>query len=97
MDNEYLDSDTKMWNRLYEVLGNPGENDLVYVYRVNKFGRPIKPYLTKFWLDEDLIWRLQTEFGGGLYRLLIRSGRVMRFSGTIGVEPLPNSYRRSAF
>ena len=66
-------------------MDNPGDDDWAYVYLVDRFERPIKPYFKKYWLPgSDLIWELQTALGGGLFRVLIRSGRVMRFSGGVG-------------
>jgi len=68
-------------------LDNPGDDDWAYVYRVDVFERPLKPYLAKYWLSGiDLIWELQSNLGGGLFRVLIRSGRVMKFAGVVGVE-----------
>ena len=84
---QYPDAEDRMWIRLWNLLDNPGDDELVYIYRADKFERPIKPFSAKFWLPGiDLIWILQTEFGGGLFRLLIRSGRTIKFSGVVGVE-----------
>ena len=75
-----------MWLRLWNLLDDPGDDDWTYVYRVDRFERPIKPYLAKYCLPGiDLIWQLQAELHGGLFRLLIRSGRIMKFSGVVGV------------
>ena len=39
-----------MWYRLRNLLDDPGNDDRAYVYRVEQFERPIKPYLVKYWL-----------------------------------------------
>jgi len=84
---QYPDAEDRMWLRLWNLLDDPGDDDWVYVYRVDRFERPIKPYLIKYWLPgTDLIWELQSKLGGGLFRVLIRSGRTMRFAGLVGVE-----------
>ena len=86
-----FDAEARMWNRLWNLLDNPGDDDWSYVYLVDQFERTIKPYFAKFWLPAtDLIWTLQTDLGGGLFRVMIRTGRVMRFSGVIGVAPHPS-------
>ena len=82
-----LDAEDRMWLRLWNLLDDPGDDDWVYVYRVDRFEKPIKPYLAKYWLPSiGLIWQLQSELGGGLYRVLVRSGRTMKFAGVVGVE-----------
>ena len=95
-----LDAEDRMWLRLWNLLDDPGDDDWVYVYRVDRFEKPIKPYLAKYWLPSiGLIWQLQSELGGGLYRVLVRSGRTMKFAGVVGVEaPLrPLSSQRAGF
>ena len=82
----WLDAEDRKWLRLWNLLDDPGDEDWVYVYSVDKFEKPIKPYLAKYWLPGiDLIWELQTKLGGGLFRVLIRSGRIMKFAGLVGV------------
>lgn len=67
------------------MLDDPGDDDWAYVYSVDRFEKPLKPYLAKYWLPGiDLIWELQSKLGGGLFRILIRSGRIMKFAGVFG-------------
>ncbi len=88
-----FDAEDRKWHRLWNLLDDPGDDDWAYVYSVDKFEKPIKPYLAKYWLPGiDLSWELQSKFGGGLFRVLIRSGRVMRFSGVIGIAPRLTSW-----
>lgn len=85
--NECFDAEDRMWLRLWNLLDEPGDDDWAYVYRVDRFERPISPYLAMYWLPStDLIEELRKVLGGGLFRVLIRSGRTMRFSGFVGVE-----------
>jgi len=95
-----FDAEDRMWHRLRKLLDDPGDDDWAYVYRVDSFERPIKPYLAKYWLPSvDLIWQLQADHGGGLFRILIRTGRIMKFAGVVGVEALlrPLSSQRAGF
>ena len=83
---QYPDAEDRMWLRLWNQLDDPGDDDWAYVYSVDRFEKPIKPYLAKYWLPgTDLIWQLQSVLGGGLFRVLIRSGRIMKFAGVVGV------------
>lgn len=80
------DAEDRMWNHLWNLLDDPGDDNWAYVYRVDRFAKPIKPFLAKYWLPGiDLIWELQSELHGGLIRVLIRSGRIIKFSGIVGV------------
>ena len=83
----HFNAEDRMWNRLWNLLDDPGDDDWAYVYSVDRFEKPIKPYIAKYWLPgTDLIWQLQSVLGGGLFRVLIRSGRIMKFAGVVGVE-----------
>lgn len=76
-----------MWLRLWDLLDSPCDDDWAYVYRIDALKRPITPYAAKYWLPcTDLIFEIRREFGGGLFRVLIREGRTMKFSGMIGIE-----------
>ncbi len=81
-----MDSDTKTWNRLYVLLAQDDWDQTVYVYRVDASGKTIKPYLAKWGMHADLLDSLRDQFGSGEYHLMIRQGKTMLFTGTIGVE-----------
>ncbi len=49
-------------------------------------GKTIKPYLAKWGMHADLLYSLRDNFGSGEYHLMIRQGKTMLFTGTIGVE-----------
>lgn len=92
-----MDSDTKTWDRLYQLLAADNSDQLVYVYRVDSIGNVRKPYLFCCMMHEDLIETIRDKYGGGEYRLLIRHGRKMVFSGSICLAPHPNPRRNTAW
>ncbi len=89
-----LDRDTQTWCRLSTILAAADLDDLAYVYRIGRRGKPLKPYLLKWWgPSEDLIHTLQSDHGGGDFRILIRRGNQMIFSGEIALAaPLNRQY-----
>ncbi len=81
-----MDSETPKWERLYTLLAQDDWEQTVYVYRVDASGKTIKPYLAKWGMHADLLQSLRDKFGTGAYHLMIRQGKTMLFTGTIGVE-----------
>lgn len=81
-----MDSETRMWDRLYRLLAQDDWDQTVYVYRVDAKGKTIKPYLVKWGMHAGLLDSLREEFGSGTYHLMIRQGKTMLFTGIIGVE-----------
>ena len=81
-----MDSDTKTWNRLYVLLAQDDWDQTVYIYRVDRSGRTIKPFLAKWGMHAGLLDSLRDEFGSGEYYLMIRQGKTMIFTGIIGVQ-----------
>ena len=61
----------------------------VYAYRVTESGRLIKPYLFRSTgvidSDSELFELLRQDYGGGEFRIFIRDGSKMVFSGDIAV------------
>ena len=84
-----MDSETRMWDRLWVILAEDDWDQIVYVYRVDRSGRTVKPFLAKWALHAELLESIRNEFGAGLYHLMIRQGKTMRFTGTIGLGPRP--------
>jgi hypothetical protein len=80
-----MDADTRTWDRLYRLLAEDDPDQLVYGYRVDATGNAIKPYLFCWLMHDNLIDNIRDQYGGGEYRLLIRKGRQMVFSGIIGL------------
>jgi len=81
-----MDSETRMWERLYGLLAQDDWDQTVYVYRVDTAGKKIKPFLAKWRMHADLLYSLRDDFGSGEFHLMIRQGNTMLFTGTIGVE-----------
>jgi len=94
-------SDEATWAHLTALLDENDGSYTVYGYRIDKFGKPIKPALFKSLAYSNLVEEIQSRYGVGEYRLLIRKGRTMAFSGTIALGPPPggnwDSYFGSGF
>ena len=62
----------------------------VYIYRINHLGKAQRPYLDKttgyFNSDTELFAHLRHEYGAGTYRILIRDGSTMVYTGDVGIE-----------
>ena len=82
---KYEYHELNVWDRLEPILYERNKNDIIYVYRLGSDNRPIKPYLDKRESSKDFLTWLQGTHGHGEYRLLIRCGREMIFSGNIGI------------
>ena len=80
-----MDSESKMWDRLFQLLAKDDDRQTVYGYRLDQYGKTIKPYLFCWYMHADLLENIRDQFGPGEYRLLIREGRTMVFSGEIGL------------
>ena len=90
-------SDEAIWAELSALLDENDGSYTVYGYRVDKFGQMIKPALFKSYAYSNLIEEIQRLYGAGDYKLLIRKGRVMAFSGTIALGPPPGGSWDSFF
>ena len=76
-------NDDHMWDRLINILLDETQESITYVYRVGPNGALVKPYLLKTDTYPDLLETLIHRYGGGRFKLLIRRGRCMIFSGEI--------------
>jgi hypothetical protein len=81
-----MDSETRMWDRLFRLLAQDDWDQTVYIYRIDQAGRKIKPYLAKWGMHSGLLDSIREDFGAGVYYLMIRHDKTMVFTGTIGVE-----------
>ncbi len=81
-----MDSEERKWERLFKLIAQDDWEQTVYVYRVDGAGRKTKPYLTKWGMHAGLLDSIRDEFGTGEYHLMIRDGKTMVFTGTIGVQ-----------
>jgi len=68
---------------LWSILDQGYWKDIIYVYRIGSDAQLVKPHLLKSGAYPDFIERLRDAHGHGKYRLLIRRGRKMIFSGNI--------------
>ncbi len=80
-----MDSESKMWDRLFQLLAKDDDRQTVYGYRLDRFGKAMKPYLFRWYMHDSLLESIRNQYGSGEYRLLIREGRTMVFSGVIGL------------
>ena len=77
---------------IFRAFRNPARSSrqTVYIYRLNKSGKTERPYLDKatgyFDSDSELFAYLRDRYGAGIYRILIRDGSTMVYSGQIGIE-----------
>ena len=81
-----MESETRKWERFYKVVAEDNWEQTVYIYRVDRSGRKIMPFLAKWSMHAGLLDSIRDDFGSGEYHLMIRQGKTMVFTGTIGVE-----------
>ncbi len=81
-----MDSEERMWERLFKLIAQDDWEQTVYIYRVDGAGRKIKPFRAKWGMHAGLLDSIRDEFGTGEYHLMIRDGKTMVFTGTIGVQ-----------
>ena len=81
-----MDRYMNVWDRLFRIIEKENYERTVYIYRLDQTGKMMKPYLARLFADEDLLHVLQDEYGGGKFKLLIREGRKMIFSGVVDIE-----------
>ena len=84
-----MNADERNWERLWSALDDPRGLRQVYVYALGPSGRPKKGYIWKGDAWSHLPEFLRDEFGGGEFRVLIRLGRRMVYSGDIAIAPPP--------
>ena len=79
------------WQRFDDAFSDSGRNyrQTIYVYRLGVNDEPVKPYLFKacgqFDRDTELLCYLQEAYGAGDYRVLVRDGSTMVYSGDVSV------------
>jgi len=80
-----MDSETRKWMRLHDLIDDDNWDQIVYIYRVGANGQKITLYVAKWNMHAGLLDSIRDEFGTGEYHLMIRDGKTMVFTGTIGV------------
>ncbi len=83
-----------IWDQFWAYLAASHLRDVVYVYRIDEDGRPIRPYLLRSPATEELPDILRDKYGGGAFQILIRRGKKMLLSGRIAIVR-PMSKRRT--
>jgi len=78
--------------RLLEALYAADDWCVGYVYRLDGNGRPSRPYALKCRPFPRLLTYVQHQLGAGEYKVIIRRGRTMTFSGEFAVAA-PRSAR----
>ncbi len=79
------------FDKLFLAFRNDERNwrQTVYAYRISETGKLIKPYLFRNTgvIDDDseLLHILRDQYGDGEYRVFIRDGSKMVFSGDVAV------------
>jgi len=73
------------FERLLPILYRADANAAVYVYRLDAKSKIIHPYLLKCLAWPDLLETLRDNYGGGSFRIMIRKGRTMIFTGNISI------------
>jgi len=73
------------FERLLPILYRADADAAVYVYRLGPAGKIIHPYLLKCLAWPDLLKTLRDNYGGGSFRIMIRKGRTMIFTGNISI------------
>ena len=71
--------------RLLPILDRADADAVVYVYRLDTTGKNTYPYLLRGPVWSDLLETLRDKHGGGDFRIMIRKGRTMIFSGDISI------------
>lgn len=73
------------WDRLWTCLEEADGASVAYVYRLDDSGNTQKPYLLRYPAWPALPGILRDEHNGGDFKILIRRGREMIFSGKVSV------------
>ena len=71
--------------RLMAALYAADDWCVAYIYRLGGNGRPTRPYALKCTPSPELLSDVQRQLGAGEYKLIIRRGRTMAFSGEFAV------------
>lgn len=76
-------------------LTEPSEGLIHASFVVGLGNNAVKPYLFCWFIHDNLIENIRDRYGAGEYRLLIRKGRKMVFSGSICLAAPPSfKYRK---
>ena len=88
---ETLSPSERAEERLWDILYENRDDRLVYVYDVDENNKIIKPHFLKWSASRDLMETIREKHGGGTFRVMIREGRKLIFSGIIAIASLPEA------
>ena len=71
-----------LWMHFMAAIESNDCESVAYVYRTDRNGRPIKPFWFWTYALSELPYEIQRR-GGGQFRIIIRRGRKIQFSGTL--------------
>lgn len=80
-----------LWMRFWVAIESGDGKSVAYVYKTNQDEQPIKPFWFWTYALTDLPYEIQRR-GGGLFRIIIRRGRSIQFSGTLAFAAFANRY-----
>jgi hypothetical protein len=84
----------RVWDKLWSVLDDPYGRRRVYVYWANPRRKAQAGYIWKGYAWPGVPEMLRDDFGGGEFRILIREGCRMVFSGKISVITPDDTHAR---
>ena len=82
-NDEQLTSQDLRYSKFYNLIRRNDPEMVAYVYQLDLHGKPKLPFWLKDPVDEELPHTLQAN-GGGKFRIIIRRGRQILFSGNLG-------------
>lgn len=93
-ESKTVTPEERVWERLWSALDDPFGRRRVYAYRVHPCRRARTGYIWKGYAWPGVPEMLRDNFDGGDFRILIREGRRMVFSGNISVVTPDDTYAR---
>jgi len=77
--------------RLLNILYGDPDGRIAYIYALDEKRNLIKPYLDKLSPSPDLYEIIRDLYVGGHFKVMIREGRKLIFSGNISIEAFPET------
>ena len=77
-----MPNEDTLWMRFQTAIESGDGESIAYVYKTNRDGQPIKPFWFWTYALSDMPYEIQRR-GGDTFRIIIRRGRRIQFSGTL--------------
>ena len=58
-----MDSESKIRDRLFRFFAEDDDRLTVYGFRLDRFGKAMKPYLFRWYMHEDLLETIRHQYG----------------------------------